>query len=359
MLHAFLRWLARIHIGRWDDTAAWAAAVERAARRQWKHPPSIPITDSRAPLAILRARHGAGARLRFWHRASLALALPAEGAAQTLQPPKGFAFCVEWGVACYAALRGGLTAQTPWIAAAANECLALAAQNGGTIPYAKGLEPLRLVDTLWMLCPFLTLCGCLTGDSRCTALARRQLDQYLQQGLHPATGLPAHSFALADGSPAGVYGWGRGSAFLLLALLESAKASASGGDAAFAAWLWAQAVPVADAILRNQLPGGGWGWLPHSETRAESSATAMLGYGYALLAANKSIETARRQAYASAAQAAVRCLRQATRRDGTVDYAQGDTRGVGYYSALREPLPLTQAYALRLFQLWSVDSKHP
>ncbi|MDR3312997.1 MAG: glycoside hydrolase family 88 protein [Oscillospiraceae bacterium] len=347
-MHTFLRWLARIHIGHWPSAAIWAAAVERRCHRQWKRPPAVPLTDATGLAArlLLCGRQG-GKRLRFWHRASLALALPSAAAAASLRPPEGLPPGVEWGVAAFAALRGGQSHTERWIHDLAEAFLRRAAEAGGTLPYSAALPQLRLVDTLWMVCPFLFLYGAQAQDARCTDLAKRQLQEYLAQGLHPLTGLPAHSFAPPDGTPAGVYGWGRGCAFLFLALTQSAAAL----DAAAAerTWLVEQALAFSKALLRIKLPGGGWPWLPLAEDRPEASATAMLGYGFALLA--ELLPDAHMQEKSTcleAAKQAQNCLMPLTRRDGAVDFAQGDTQGIGLYSTRREPLPLAQAFSLCL-----------
>ena len=338
MLHSFLTWLSRIHIGRWTSPADWLAAAEHVCRRQWKHPPSLPLADHIGLIARLH-RHKDSKRLRFWHRASLVLALPPEETAAQLAPPKGLPMSIEWGVAAYAALKAGQSCDTPWIHDLASEFLRLAENADGTLPYSASLPHLRLVDTLWMACPFLYRYGTMAEDARYTLLARRQLEDYLARGLHPVTGLPAHSFALADGSPVGIYGWGRGCAFLLISLIESAELP----DNPDRAWLIEQALACGENILRIQLPDGGWPWLPLAEDFPEASATAMLGYAFARLAAWKG-----NKAFCEAAVQAQACLMTMTRRDGTIDLAQGDTMGIGLYSARRAPMPLAQGYGVRL-----------
>ncbi len=353
MFHTFMLWLARIHIGRWDSPAAWAAAVSRVCQKQWKHPPALPLADHIGLWERLHLR-GGSRRLRFWHRASLALALSelpgGNSRRYDLSPPKDLPPSVEWGVAAFAALRGGQSYQTPWIRELGAEFLRRAEANGGTLPYSPALPGLRLVDTLWMACPFLFLYAARADELPYAALARRQLEDFIARGLHPVTGLPAHSYAIKDGTPAGVYGWGRGCGFLLLALIESAEALREEAWQAEAAWLIEQAICCAESILQVKLPGGGWPWLPGAQDRPEASATAMLGYGLARLAALLPPAHGHKPAFLEAARQAQACLMAMTRRGGAVDFAQGDTRGIGLYSARLEPMPLAQGYALRLWK---------
>ena len=43
----------------------------------------------------------------------------------------------------------------------------------------------------------------------------------------------------------------------------------------------------------------------------------------------------------------MRYLQSVTRRDGTVDFSQGDTKGIGVYSMNFDRLPFTQGFVLR------------
>ena len=55
--------------------------------------------------------------------------------------------------------------------------------------------------------------------------------------------------------------------------------------------------------------------------------------------------------YSRAAKRALGYLFTVTRRDGTVDYSQGDTMGVGFYSQASIVLPAAQGFALRAYYI--------
>ena len=75
----------------------------------------------------------------------------------------------------------------------------------------------------------------------------------------------------------------------------------------------------------------------------ESSATALIG-----LLLLHAYQITLEQKYLNAAQKAEAALMTATRRDGALDYCQGDTYGIGDYSHIFSVMPFAQGMALRL-----------
>ena len=71
-------------------------------------------------------------------------------------------------------------------------------------------------------------------------------------------------------------------------------------------------------------------------SREDSSATAMIGGLLALLG------------YKSEAEECLNFIMSITRRNGEVDFAQGDTMGIGNYSRRFEPMPAAQAFSICL-----------
>ncbi len=78
----------------------------------------------------------------------------------------------------------------------------------------------------------------------------------------------------------------------------------------------------------------------------DSSATAMIAM--ALAYAGKL--TGKRD-YSKAARRAIEYIFTVTRRDGTVDYSQGDTMGIGFYSQASIVVPAAQGFALRAYYI--------
>ena len=71
----------------------------------------------------------------------------------------------------------------------------------------------------------------------------------------------------------------------------------------------------------------------------------MIGWFFA-----RAYEASGNEAYEVCAKSAKKYLISVTRRDGKVDFAQGDTMGIGNYSRRFEPLPTAQGFALRLYK---------
>jgi unsaturated rhamnogalacturonyl hydrolase len=341
----WLRWLRRIHLGRWQDPAVWLDRLRQAGRRQAKHMPRIPASDQTRGVLwdVLRGQY-TNRRLQLWQRAALVEAAEAfDAPTDWFVLPESTAerdIRAEHAAAAYALLKAGRISEQD-LRTVTDE---LTSQAGsGTLPYTPALPALRFVDTL-MACPALFRAGGAAAD-----LSFRQLREYAENGLSPVTGWPAHCFRPtpdnACGIPLGMTGWGRGCGFWICALTESLTETA---DPAVQAWLLSAARKAADALLPRQLPGGGWSRQLLADDRPESSATAMIGYALALLSACPALPESDAARCRQAAQAARTCLMSLTRRDGTVDFAQGDTRAVGVYSTRTEPLPLAQAYAIRL-----------
>ena len=74
------------------------------------------------------------------------------------------------------------------------------------------------------------------------------------------------------------------------------------------------------------------------EDRSDSSATAVFAW---LFKERKEIK---------ASQKALQYLQSVTRRDGAVDFSQGDTKGLGVYAQEFNILPFTQGFLLRAIQ---------
>ena len=204
----------------------------------------------------------------------------------------------------------------------------------GTVPYDPRATGRRFVDTVGLVCPFLWLYGETYDVPQAKALCLRQLEEYKEYGLQPVTGLPAHAFRLSDGAALGIGDWGRGCGWYALALAELVRSGADVTD---------EAARFADAVIPLQQKSGAWSRQLLSESGIESTATAMLGH----LCAALSDRTGDAR-YGMAARQAQRALLTAVRKNGEVDYAQGDTKGVGFYSARLTAAPAALGFALLL-----------
>jgi unsaturated rhamnogalacturonyl hydrolase len=79
------------------------------------------------------------------------------------------------------------------------------------------------------------------------------------------------------------------------------------------------------------------------EARHDSSTTATLAWF--LVNASQIDEIKEECVFAK--ENAIKYLMKVTRRDGAIDFSQGDTKAIGVYSQHFDILPFTQGFALR------------
>jgi unsaturated rhamnogalacturonyl hydrolase len=334
----FRLWISRIGIGRWSDVETWERAVERRARRWLRRLPVVSATDS--------GRKRRSATIQSWQMAGLLLGLDSEEAhkvaARLFDPATGDwrippahpdSALLAWALAKHGALSENARRTT------LDTLLKLRGDNP-TLPYRAHIPHLRFVDTIGLTLPFLTHCG---RDD----IARAQLAEY-DAALLPGTQLPAHAWDPVQGVPLGIYDWSRGAGWYALGLVEMEE-SGRGKLPAH------RLVALARDMLRFQRPDGGWGAMffnPRSTFEASGTALA----GLLMMAARKTDPDPR---FLAAAIAARKSLMSATRRNGAIDFCQGDTLGPGLYSRTFDIMPFAQGIALRLSkQLGHANGEH-
>ena len=103
-------------------------------------------------------------------------------------------------------------------------------------------------------------------------------------------------------------------------------------------------IKFAKMILKFQNENGSWNWLIlNKQSQADSSTTATLAW---LLANAASISEINIEANNSK-ENALNYLQKVTRRNGAIDFSQGDTKGIGVHSQEFDILPFTQGFCLR------------
>lgn len=339
----FMSWLKRIHIGRYTDKKVWRKSAEKVAEKNIKKLPPLPITD-RTHYTLIPRLKGAYYNFCFniWQVASLLRAMPDNSTAQIgayrffeKEDWKNRNCKAESAMLFYAMLCSGYENDEKLKAAMADYVKkAIDAAGDKTLPYVLERKE-RYVDTLGMVCPFLIKYHQTYNAPEMFELAKRQFDEFFRYGIHEKTGLPVHCFNPDSGMPLGAYGWGRGCGWLALALDESI-ALLDGKDE-YADVLKERAEQLIKALLPYQNEDGSFNALIGvKDSRRESSATAMIG---GLLC---------RMGYRKEAEKCLSYLMKVTRRNGEVDFVQGDTMGIGNYSRRFEPMPAAQGFALEL-----------
>jgi len=344
MLPVFLTWFKRIHIGRYTDKKTWYDSAEKIAENKIKKMPPIPTSD-RAYYTLVPKLKGEYYNFYFntWQVAALLMSMSDNNEARDaayhfFDKEDWYDRSYKTGAAMlfYAMLNSGYENDKKLKDAMADYVAKVSAAAGEkTLPYVLENKE-HYVDTLGMVCPFLIKYHQTYGSPEMMALAKRQFEEFYEHGINEKTGLPIHCFNPDNGMPLGVYGWGRGCGWLALALDECIGLLDGKDD--YADVLKARAEQLIKALLPYQNNDGSFNAIIGvSASRRESSATAMIG---GLLC---------RMGYLKEAEKCLNYLMSVTRRNGEVDFAQGDTMGIGNYSRRFEPMPAAQAFALALY----------
>ncbi|MGN1169234.1 MAG: glycoside hydrolase family 88 protein [Acutalibacteraceae bacterium] len=216
----------------------------------------------------------------------------------------------------------------------------------GSIPYSADSD-IRFVDTIGMVCPFLIKYSLTYDEPKALEAAVSLIKEYADNAVHDSIGLPAHCFNAKTGAPLGIYGWGRGCGWWACGLSESfAVLNETGPDEYVSekTLILKQMLKFAKCIVSYQSENGAFDRNVLARSGEDSSATAMLALFLAYTGKLSSIKE-----YTDCAERAMKYIYSCTRRDGTVDYSQGDTMGIGFYSGESIVLPAAQGFAVRAY----------
>lgn len=219
-------------------------------------------------------------------------------------------------------------------------------QEDGTIAYRKENKDIRLVDTIGMICPFLALYGVHYKKEEMIELALKQIREYVRYTVFQNCFLPAHAYSSGLKVPF-FYGWGRGIGWLALGLIDTYGELPDGhqGGQELKAWI----CRLSETVKGFQLENGGWScsWAVKGNP-FDASSTAMLVY---FLKKSVSHGLIPEDVYLPVIAGGEDILKKVTRRDGTVDFSQGDTKDIGCYSQLFAPMPFTQGIVTLLLNI--------
>jgi len=357
-------WTGRIHIGRYAAVERWAEAIVRKGVRWLNRTPKIKVTDN-TRLILLDMLKGNYARsaIQHWQEAALLLGL-AERVRLAGADPELLAQADRYLAATFDSdgqwrekprqVDGAILAYAvmTWPAADPDryrpawdhvrQMIEQHLGDDGTVLYRQAMKDYRYVDTIGFVCPFLVVYGLRYGRPDCLRLAVKQIREYEKHGMLQEPFLPFHAYDVRRRLPLGLYGWGRGLGWYAIGLIDAWAALPDGHEAKEE--LERSVVRFARSAIACQQPQGNWNWTAtRPEARADSSATAALAWF--LVQAAKIGEIA--APATEAAGKAIRYLMSVTRRDGAVDFSQGDTKDIGVYSMLFDILPFTQGLSIR------------
>ena len=344
-----LTWTGRIGIGSLPKNAA-KENVKKVTLKWLLKLPSVPLSDETRFTVIERVKgRYKNKNLASWQKAALLLGAEESGEKEKIKSFteseltengsfKNFVKSPDFALLAYAVLRNGDDKE--FLRSAMDEVYLFLKESAkdGTVPYNINIKDIRFVDTLGMVCPFLTLYGKVYNCEDALILAKKQLREYADCGIDDKTGLPFHCFNVKSGARLGICGWGRGCGWYALSLSEMLRVSLDEEILCLAENFMKKLIPY-------QIENGGFSRQILCESTGESSGTAMIGHLASVL-----FKITGKEIYKKCADSAAEFIRLSTRKNGKVDYAQGDTKGIGFYSKKLDTMPAAQGFSLLLLE---------
>lgn len=360
-------WFGRIHIGRYNDNKIWRQSISIRALKWLNNTPKIKVTDNTRLVVIdmLKGNYTKSA-IQHWQEAGLLL-----GFSESLKEKEDkevinqiniylnnkFDSSGNWkknpeyvdgAMLAYAIMKLPIREVDNYKNAWDSTWTMVKEHigNDGTVQYRKFMSNYRYVDTIGFICPFLVLYGLKYKKDECIELAIKQIKEYEKYGFLENYHIPCHAYDINNKFPLGFYGWGRGLGWFAIGLIDAWNELPEKNK--YKSILKESIKKFALAATKLQQENGSWNWtVARRECRADSSTTATLGW-FMLNAAK--IDEISKECFASTDKA-INYLMKVTRRDGSVDFSQGDTKDIGVYSMLFNILPFTQGFSIRMINL--------
>jgi unsaturated rhamnogalacturonyl hydrolase len=369
----FYTWQSRIHIGRHATVELWHKRVLAKSKQWLRHTPTITLTDNDRLIVIdiIKGNYKRAA-IQSWQEAALLLGLyenykktnsgalkkelihyidsKIDATGNWKQLPKE----IDGVILAYAIMHVDFADHQK--NKPAYDAMWQLVQNlvgeDGTVQYRKHMKHYRYVDTIGFICPFLVHYGLHFGNQDALDLGVRQITAFNEYGMYKATFIPCHTYTVQAKLPVGLFGWGRGLGWYAIGLIDSWTALPENHP--HKATLTESVVAFATMALQFQNQNGAWHWIVASkEARMDSSTTATLAWFLANAAQHETLHAD----CTAASNKALDYLKKVTRRDGVVDFSQGDTKAIGVHSQKFGLLPFTQGFVLRTFVLVSSKPK--
>ncbi|WBW98958.1 glycoside hydrolase family 88 protein [Oceanirhabdus sp. W0125-5] len=361
-------WILRIHIGRYKDKNEWNKSITTIGVKWLNNTPKVKLTDNTrlVVLDMLRGNYTRSA-IQHWQEASLVLGISEylkynedkdmknqiikflnskfDEYGQWKDKPQ----YIDGAMLAYAVMKLEFLEIDKYKKALDYiwEIIKKHIGEDDTVQYRNHMKSYRYVDTIGFICPFLVLYGTKYNKDECLELAVKQIEEYEKHGFLDRHHIPCHAYKLEDKIPLGVYGWGRGIGWFAIGIIDGWNELTVNHK--YKQIFEKSVTKFADAVISFQQDNGSWNWtVTRSECRADSSTTAILGWF--MLNASK-IESISKKSLVSADKA-MKYLMRVTRKNGAVDFSQGDTKDIGVYSSLFNILPFTQGFCIRCINLF-------
>lgn len=350
-------WVSRIHIGRYDNKDIWKNAIEEKSIKWINNTPKIKVTDNTRLVIIdkLKGNYSKSA-IQHWQHAALLLGLNEDennkanesinqylnshfdGNGQWKEKPE----FVDCAILSYAVMKCDRTDKYKPSLDYTYELIKELVGEDNTVKYRKSMPNYRYVDTVGFISPFLVKYGLKYNDEKAIELGIKQITEYYKYGFDSENNIPFHAYDVNNKYKLGLCGWGRGLGWFAIGLIDAWRELPNNNK--YKNILEEIVIKYANTILKLQLDNGGFGWtVTRKETRIDSSTIATLGYFLVCASEIKEITDKCLEGY----NKAIKYLMSVTKKNGEIDFSQGDTKDIGVYSILFDILPFTQGFALR------------
>ena len=354
-MERFPRW----KIGRWKKEADWSSCVFKRGLKWLPKVPAVPVTQNKH-LLLMDLLRGDYTRkwVQAWQTGGLLLGVSEYSLKQSAEahrktilhfidenghwktPPKN----VDFAILAFAFLKNH--PHPNFLKPAMDEVIAIIENQigeDGLIAYSTR-KNIRYVDTLGLVCPFLVLYENTYQTNKYAELAVSQIEKFVEFGMFKNSFLPVHSYEKSSGFPVGVFGWGRGTGWFILGLMDTYLTLKEGE---LKARLEKIVTETAKYYLQFQREDGGFGVFIQDKSTYDSSATAVFAYFYA-----RCFEIFGKPNYFTSLEKSLKKLQSFTRRDGALDYCQGDTVDIGVFSQRSDIMPFAQGMLLRALKIY-------
>ena len=350
-------WASRIHIGRYDNKDIWKNVIAKESIKWLNNTPKIKVTDNTRLVIIdkLKGNYSKSA-IQHWQHAALLLGLNEggdnkanesinkylnshfDGNGQWKEKPE----FVDCAILSYAIMKYDTADKYKPSLDYTYELIKELVGEDNTVKYRKSMTNYRYVDTVGFISPFLVKYGLKYNDEKAIELGIKQITEYYKYGFDSDNNIPFHAYDVNNKYKLGLCGWGRGLGWFAIGLIDAWRELPNNNK--YKNILEEIVIKYANTILKVQLDNGGFGWtVTRKETRIDSSTTATLGYFLVCASEIEEITESCLEGY----NKAIKYLMSVTKKNGEVDFSQGDTKDIGVYSMLFDILPFAQGFALR------------
>lgn len=359
-------WISRIHIGRYDNKDIWKNAIAGKSVKWLNNTPKIKVTDNTRLVIIdkLKGNYSKSA-IQHWQHAALLLGLNEggdnkanesinkylnshfDGNGQWKEKPE----FVDCAILSYAIMKYDTADKYKPSLDYTYELIKELVGEDNTVKYRESMPNYRYVDTVGFISPFLVRYGLKYNDEKAIELGIKQITEYYKYGFDSESNIPFHAYDVNNKYKLGLCGWGRGLGWFAIGLIDAWRELPSSNE--YKNVLEKIVIKYANTILKLQLDNGGFGWtVTRKETRIDSSTTATLGYFLVCASEIEEITDKCLEGY----NKTIKYLMSVTKKNGEIDFSQGDTKDIGVYSILFDILPFTQGFALRAINKKIINS---